>query len=454
MWGAVLIISHVLIFLLARFFFRNVLYLNQEKTRAVEAVFCFTAVASASMPVLFVLELISKGEGQVLRLMVWHADKICLLALNYFILPQLLLWRSIGKFCGVTKLAPAGVVLGQIMWWYFSQALGFAVIKADAVFSPNLLFAHFCVAGTVCVASLSGFGAVYGPFCNVTTFLHPPPSLEHISEMEIRIDNTEKLTMAKKIEKKRIQEGFDQAPQAFYVSKVAQVFWDAYNFLGKMRQRGQLSNINSEIQALENLTMEMQMEMDELAVMRENAMDARSVKGRCFNVFGWIMSICCVVKLILTVKNILFPNDNPEHHNPITRMLTITFHVVFQMDVDVESLAPPLTLIFVGYLVFANTRSFVAQVLITFRMFSHQVSNDTIALLICVTTGMYFAASSLLMRAYLPAQYREELNDTVGFDDRHTYQRLFDKVFFASAVISGICISGNRYYKNQKFRTF
>jgi len=454
MWCLILITSHLLILLLARFFFSDVLYKGQERSRALEAIFCLTCTISASMPLLFVLELFSKGEGQALRLMVWQADKICLLVLNYLILPQLLLWRSIGKFCGATKLVPAGVVLGQLGFWYCSQAIGYSVIKTEAVFSINLLFAHFCVAGTVCVAGLSGFGAVYGPFCNITTFLHPPPSLEHISEMEIRIINTEKLTQQKKVEKKKIQESFEQDPQAFYVSTVAQIFWNTYNYLAMMRQRGHLSRIQSEIQALENLTMEMQLEMDDLVEMREKANIARSLKGQCFNIFGWIMTVCCIVKLFNTLRNIFFPSLSDEVHNPLIRVLVIIFHKVFQWDVDIHSVAPTLTLIFVGYLVFANTRSFVAQVMMTFRMFSHQVSNDTIALLICVVTGMYFAASSLLMRVYLPQRYREELNDTVGFDDRHAYQRLFDQVFFTSAVISGICISGNRYYKNQKFRTF
>eukprot|EP00397_Hematodinium_sp_SG-2012_P036278 GEMP01039145.1.p1 GENE.GEMP01039145.1~~GEMP01039145.1.p1 ORF type:complete len:406 (+),score=38.55 GEMP01039145.1:242-1459(+) len=405
------------------------------------------------MPVLIVLELLSGGDGQQRRLQAWHCDKIVLLILHYLILPQALLWKAMQQCHFSKRIAPAGVVIGQLCWLYFSQALGLSIMKSreNVDFSADTLFSYFCVCGTAVVAMLSGFGAVYSPFCNITTFLRTEPSADDVSEMENRISNTETMCLKKKQDKRKLQEEMLQDTVATSNTFLGRIY-GMFNFVSSIKSRNQVARMDADIEALEYLSLEMQLELNDLVDRRDHSIHAKSRTGRVFNCMGWLMTLCCLIKLFNSLRNILF--DRRLVHDPAMRFLTIICEDILGTSIDVRVWSPTLSLAFVGYLTFANTRSFVMQLLITLRYFTTQVSNDAIALLICVITGMYFAASSLLMRVYLPESYRQELNATLGFDDRHAFQMLFDKVFVIFAIISTIAITGNRYYKNQKFRTF
>jgi len=228
----------------------------------------------------------------------------------------------------------------------------------------------------------------------------------------------------------------------------------ASRFLSTMRCKKNVGRVDAEIESLEYLVLELQMELDDLIERRHHIVAAKSIQGRLCNLFGWFLTLCCIIKLCVSIRNILL-NQRSEI-DPVERFLTLVLYDILGTHgrAHIATLAPSISMLFVGYLTFANTRSFVTQLLLSLRYFTTKVSNDTIALLVCIITSMYFAASSLMLRAYLPPSFRQELNATLGIDDRHQFQILFDKTFVFSACVSAAAIMGNRHYKNQKYRTF
>lgn len=419
-----------------------------------EILFSVTFTASVSMPALIVLELLANGSEQQMRLYTWHLDKMVLLLLNYLIFPQAILWKILQECCYATKrVAPAAIIIGQIGWWYLFRCIGFYVVDEDSTvwFNADILFAYFCVCGTFIIATLSGFGAVYGPFCNITTFLRAEPSSANVDEMESRIANTQTMVRdARATRRKKQEELLLEASDSPY--NFVKAIYAVSSAVQAVRTRNQISRLDAEIETLETFTFEMQLELDDLIERKEHTVLAKTFGGKVRNCFGWFLTVCCVVKLFLSGRNIVL--DRRSVHDPVERFLTVVFQDILGSGIVVADWTHPIAMIFVGYLTFANTRSFVTQVLISLRYFATQISNDCISLMVCVITGMYFSASSLMMRVYLPESYRQEVNTTLGFDDRHSFQMLFDKTFVLSAMFSIAAVVANRYYKSQKFRTF
>merc|ERR1712232_207471 len=126
---------------------------------------------------------------------------------------------------------------------------------------------------------------------------------------------------------------------------------------------------------------------------------------------------------------------NAEADDPATRLLNLLL-IHLRIPLDISYWVPVLSMVFVGWLTFANTRQFVTRLLAIFRLVSTSVTSNSLALLISEVMAMYFAACVLLTLRFVPRQDRKDLQAMVGEVDLSYVHLHFDYVFLVSSLCS------------------
>merc|ERR1712176_576848 len=121
------------------------------------------------------------------------------------------------------------------------------------------------------------------------------------------------------------------------------------------------------------------------------------------------------------------------NEDPATRLMNFLF-LTLNVQLNVEYWVSILSLIFVGYLTFANTRQFIQRLLAVFRLMSTSVTSNSLALLLSEVMAMYFAACVLLTLRFVPRRDRSDLLQMVGDVDLKCVSLHFDYVFLISSV--------------------
>jgi len=184
---------------------------------------------------------------------------------------------------------------------------------------------------------------------------------------------------------------------------------------------------------MEAFSRELFMELDELIKARARELQARTTCGRVLNILGWCCSAICVYKIVVSSVNLLLRRGGASNEDPATRLLNILL-IHLRMPVDVSYWVPVLSLLFVGYLTFANTRQFIQRLLAIFRLMSTSVTSNSLALLLSEVMAMYFAACVLLTLRFVPRRDRSELLAMLGDVDLAFVHLHFDYVFLVSSL--------------------
>ncbi|CAE7338233.1 GPR89, partial [Symbiodinium pilosum] len=449
-----LVASHVLFFASANWFFAKLLYRDYEvKQRYIQILFAATFAASSSMFELMLATVAGLLDPDV-RAVAWKVDHWTLIWLAYVALPACFVWTSVRSICyGSHRLAFASAVLSLPPFWYAIYISG-RLIHIDAVnFSADLLMARIGVLGVTVVATLSGFGAVNFPFQSMHSFLRPVTQ-QQVADVEQRLLRTMRLISARKrqelaLKQEESRQSAREEPLSI-VGRVAQFVQRpllSLEALGVSVRGGTSATrkqLFTEIQALEAFSRELFVELDELIQARLCELKARTVLGRAMNVLGRCCSAVCVYKILMSSVNLLLRRGSAQAEDPATRLLTILL-LNLRVPVDVSYWAPMLSLIFVGYLAFANTRQFIQRLLAIFRMVSTSVTSNSLALLLSEVMAMYFAACVILTLRFVPKRDRADLLMMVGEVDLSYVHLHFDYVFLLSSLCS-LAVFGLSYW--------
>jgi len=461
-----LVVSHGAFFIAARWFFARLLYRDYEvKEPHIQVLFAATFAASCSMFELLFITLTDTLDPQ-LRRFAWKVDHWTLIALAYTVLPFCFIWTSVRSvWCCSFRLALVMASSAVPMFWYLVMLSG-RLIRLDSLeLSADLLMARMGVLGVTVVATLSGFGAVNFPFRSMHSFLRPVTQ-QLVAEVEQRLLGTMRLIVAKKREAVKVQQ--EWRPDTRWAREVdprlplmrrmkAHLFqmpWLALEAVldavsGGNKAAKEMRRLRTEIQALEAFSRELFVELDELIKARINELQARTLRGRIMNVFGSLCSAICLYKIVMSSVNLLLRRGGANSDDPATRLLNMLL-VYLKVPLDISYWAPILSMIFVGYLTFANTRQFLNRLLSVFRMVSTSVTSNSLALLLSEVMALYFAACILLTLRFVPRESRASLAAIVGEVDLSLVHLHFDYVFLVSSLCSlavfglGHWLSGQR----------
>lgn len=461
--ACILLASHCALFSAGYWFFARLLYRDYEvKERHIQVLFATTFAASSSMFQLLLL-MLAGALAPGVRTTAWKVDHWTLIALAYVVLPFCFVWTSVRSVCcGSRRLALACATAFLPLFWYVVYLCGTMIRIGEKGLSADLLIARIGVLGVSVVAMLSGFGAVNFPYCSMHSFLRPVTQ-QQVADVEQRLLRTMKLIASKKRQVLQIRQ--DEARLAAKrAGQPAAKGWAA-SLLGGSRAAFQVlasvvagaggscdterRRLGAEIQALEAFNRELFTELDQLIKARLCELQARTSRGRVMNGLGCFCSAVCVYKILMSTVNLLLRRGGAHSEDPATRLLNLLL-VHLRVPLDVSYWVPVLSLIFVGYLTFANTRQFIQRLLTVFRLVSTSVTSNSLALLLSEVMAMYFAACVLLTMRFVPRRDRSDLLAMVGDVDLAFVHLHFDYVFLISSLCSLATLGVGSWVRGQK----
>ena len=414
-----------------------------------------------------------------------------------------------------------GILALQLLflWFYFEIGNWFPITKqagsanaASAATSHGFLsveqgIGRIGVLGVTAAAALSGFGAVNNPYRNMALFARGYSDAE-IAGLERRLLQVMGLVLAKKkravLDRRHLHRlrakdalpppgtgspgragrraaggkkgGADGkgAPAGSGVAGVAGaaggLLWSAARWVaeavGASKEQREMEThvrqLEAEAAALEDLARELFLEINEMRLAKRRVLYHRTLKGRFYNLLGYVFSGYCVYKLCMCTVNIAFSRD------PRTDAISRGFEIYrfwfrwlpFLPEIPASyilAVSQYLSFAMIGILVFSSVRGFLLSVMKVFHQTgsSSHVSSNAFVLIISELMGMYLTSSVLLMRMNLPPTYRGVVTDVFGEDIQFNfYHRWFDVIFFCAALGSAAMLYGLDHVQRERAKFY
>uniref|UniRef100_A0A4W4DSK1 Golgi pH regulator n=1 Tax=Electrophorus electricus TaxID=8005 RepID=A0A4W4DSK1_ELEEL len=418
-------VFQVLFFGFGWLFFMRQLFKDYEvRQYVVQVVFSITFAFSCTMFELIIFEILGT-LSTASRYFHWKLNLYVILLVLIFVVPF-----YIGYFVvsNIRLLQRQRLLFACVVWFtfmYFFWKLGdpFPILSPKhGILSIEQLISRVGVIGVTLMALLSGFGAVNCPYTYMSYFLRNVTDSD-ILALERRLQQTMDMIVSKKkriamTRRQMYQRGEDQSKQTG--------FWGIIKSVTSSPSASEnLSLIQQEVDALEELSRQLFLETVDLQATKERIEYSKTFQGKYFNVLGYFFSIYCVWKIFMATINIVF--DRVGKTDPVTRGIEIT---VNYLGIQFDSAWFLRGLNHVSLLQF-------------FYAISSSKSSNVIVLVLAQIMGMYFVSSVLLIRMSMPLEYRTIVTEVLGELQFNFYHRWFDVIFLVSdaALLLVLCFT-------------
>uniref|UniRef100_A0A8C7I483 G protein-coupled receptor 89B n=1 Tax=Oncorhynchus kisutch TaxID=8019 RepID=A0A8C7I483_ONCKI len=395
----------------------------------VQVVFSITFAFSCTMFELIIFEILGALETSS-RYFHWKFNLYVILLVLIFVVPFYIGYFVVSniRLLQRQKLLFACVVWFTFMYFFWKLGDPFPILSPKhGILSIEQLISRVGVIGVTLMALLSGFGAVNCPYTYMSYFLRLVRLLLYSSHtlptMDMIVSKKKRIAMTRR---QMYQRGEDQNKQTG--------FWGMIKSVTSSPPGSEnLSLIQQEVDALEELSRQLFLETVDLQATKERIEYSKTFQGKYFNFLGYFFSIYCVWKIFMATINIVF--DRVGKTDPVTRGIEITVNYL-GIQFDVKFWSQHISFILVGIIIVTSIRGLLITLTKFFYAISSSKSSNVIVLVLAQIMGMYFVSSVLLMRMSMPLEYRSIVTEVLGELQFNFYHRWFDVIFLVSALSS------------------
>lgn len=427
----VIIVSQMLFHFFGTMFFSKQLYRDYEVQHTrVQCLFSLTLSLSLSMFQLIIFEILGVLDPDR-RYFYWKFTIFIMLLMLIFILPLCISYFIISN-TGL-KRNPVWVQIGSFLLYILFLCVFVKIGDQFPITSPNYGalsleqgLSRVGVIGVSLIGVLSGFGAVNYPYTSMTCFMRTV-NRSDVLQLERKLMHNYGMIVDKKkrIANKEAETG--QQKTGWNVGSYA------FGFLTSSDSES-VADLKSRCTTLEELTRQLFLELVELRQMQQRIAWSKTIKGKYFNLLGYIFSAYCMMKILICTHNLIL--DRVVKVDSVTRGLQIAItYVGLEID-NVRLWSQHLSFILVGIIVVTSIRGLLITMTKWFYALSSSKSSNIIVLVLAQIMGMYFVSSVLLMRMNVPLEYRRIITQVLGDLQFQFYHKWFDLIFLFSALAS------------------
>nr|XP_033797895.1 Golgi pH regulator B isoform X3 [Geotrypetes seraphini] len=399
--SVLMVISQILFFGFGWLFFMRQLFKDYEiRQYVVQVVFSVTFAFSCTMFELIIFEILGLLNSSS-RYFHWKLNLCVILLVLVFVVPFYIGYFIISN---IQLLHRKRLVFACIIWltfMYFFWKLGdpFPILSPKhGILSIEQLISRVGVIGVTLMALLSGFGAVNCPYTYMSYFLRNVTDADILS-LERRLLQTMDMIVSKKKRIAMIRRSMFQKGE---VNSKPAGFWGMIKSVTTSTPVSEnLSLIQQEVSALEELSRQLFLETADLHATKERIEYSKTFQGKYFNFLGYFFSIYCVWKIFM-----------------------------------VKFWSQHISFILVGIIIVTSIRGLLITLTKFFYAISSSKSSNVIVLFLAQIMGMYFVSSVLLIRMSMPLEYRTIITEVLGELQFNFYHRWFDVIFLVSALSS------------------